>query len=390
MGRYGRGARRDPLSLAIAVGAVLAIVLVAIAPHGYESAWRLALQDDPVALVEHEVGRQLTPAVVAKEIEAALARDDADLANSFLELARERGIAVDPALVERIDAVNSASAAAMRNAQRFAHGLFTGEPDDMVGLAGTALGDLFVFGDIRDALREGVRLANGEPVDELILGLSCVGLAVTVATYASLGVGTPARVGLSLTKAARKTGRLGSRLGGAVSRSLRDVVDTGALRRAFATASITEPALVVRGAREAIKVEKAGTVLRVMGDIGTVQTKAGTQAALEGLRLAETPREVSRLAKLAERQGGKTRAILKLGGRAAIAFTFAAFDLALWLFSALLSLVAFCSAVKSTTERTTQRYVRWRKRRRAMRRVQELERELRYREHALATTSTPV
>ena len=31
----------------------------------------------------------------------------------------------------------------------------TGEPNDMAGLAGTTLGDLFVFGDIRDAAREG-------------------------------------------------------------------------------------------------------------------------------------------------------------------------------------------------------------------------------------------
>jgi hypothetical protein len=392
MVRTGRGAKSDPLLLAIAVGAVLAIVLVTIMPRGYESAWRLALQDDPATLAEHEVGRLVTPAVVEREIEVALARDDADLAGSFLELARERGMPVAPALVERIEAANSTSANTMRNAQRFAQGLVTGEPDDMVSLAGTALGDLFVFGDIRDALREGVRLANGEPADELILGLSCVGLAVTAATYASMGAGAPARVGLSLTKAARKTGRLGSRLSAAMTRAVREVVDPAALRRAFASASITEPALAVRGAREAIKVEKAGTLVRMLGHVGTVQAKAGTQAALDGLRLAETPRDVSRLARLAEKQGGKTRAILKLAGRAAIAFTFAAFDLALWLFGVLFALLAFCSAVKSTTERGTLRYVRWRKRRRAMRRVQKIERQLRDQERiaALATAKPAV
>jgi hypothetical protein len=390
MVRYGRGATRDPLLQAIAVGAVLAIVLVTIMPRGYESAWLLVLQDEPETLVERKVARSLTPAVATREIETALARDDADLANSFLELARDRGIAVEPSLVEKIDAANSTSATAARNAQRFAQGLFTGEPDDMVGLAGTALGDLFVFGDIRDALREGVRLANGEPADELILGLSCVGLAVTAATYATMGAGAPARIGLSLTKAARKTGRLGTRLGNAMTRSVREVVDWTALRRAFTTASITEPAVVVRAAREAIKVEKAGTVVRVMGDIGRVQTRAGTQAALEGLRLAETPREVSRLARLAEKQGGKTRAILKLAGRAAIAFTLAAFDLALWLFGVVFALFAFCSAVKNTTERTTLRYVRWRKRKRAERRVRELERRLLNQQHGLATLNATV
>jgi hypothetical protein len=376
MRRRRKRGLRDPLLLAIAVGGVLAIVGLTIAPRGYESGWLLAVQDDAAAVAEHEVSRSLTPAVATREIVAALARDDADLANSFVDLARDSGIALDPALIAKVDAANATSATAMRNAQRFAQGLFTGEPDDMVGLAGTALGDLFVFGDIRDALREGVRLANGEQVDELILGLSIVGLAVTAGTYASMGVGAPARIGLSLTKAARKTGRIGSRLADLMTRSVREVVDWSAARKAFANASLTEPAVIVRAAREAIKVEKAGGVMRVMGDIGTVQAKAGTQAALEGLRFAETPRDVARLAKIAEKHGTKTRAILKLAGRAAIAFTFAAFDLALWLFGLAFALLGFCSAVKSTTERGTLRYVRWRKRRRSRRLARELERQI--------------
>ena len=33
--------------------------------------------------------------------------------------------------------------------------MVTGAPEDLAGLAGTATDDLFVFGDIRDAVREG-------------------------------------------------------------------------------------------------------------------------------------------------------------------------------------------------------------------------------------------
>ena len=381
MVRYRRRGRRDPLLLAVAAGALLAMVLIAIAPRGYESAWLLAARDDPSALAGHVVERTLTSAVAEREITGALGRDDIDLANSVLELSRSRNVAVDPALVAKIEEANSATATAARNAQSFAHGLFTGEPDDMVGLAGTALGDLFVFGDIRDALREGLRLANGEPADEIILGLSAVGIAATAGTYVSMGAGAPARIGLSLTKAARKTGRLGGRLGEAMTRSLREAVDWDALRRAFAAASITDPAVAVRAARAAIKTEKVGGVLRVMGDIGRVQRSAGTQAALDGLRLAQSPADVARLARLSEKQRGKTRAILKLAGRSAIAFTFAALDLAAWLFGLLVAAFAFVVAVKRTTERTTLRYVNWRKRRR-MRRVQ---REIAAAQQRLAT-----
>jgi hypothetical protein len=359
---------RWPMLAAVALAAG-AVVLV---PRGFDAGWWLLAQDDPVRLADRAVDERFSRAVAEKEIAAALTAGDVDLANSFADLAAERGVALTPELEERLKAANSTAASAARNAQSFARGLITGEPSDMVGLAGTALGDLFVFGDIRDAVREGVHLAKGEQADELVLGLACVGLAVTAGTYASLGVGTPARVGLSLVKAARKTQRLGANMAGWITRSMREVVDMGALRRALATASLTEPALAVRAAREAVKLNKAEGLIDAARDVGRVQAKAGTQAALDGLKLAEGPRDVKRLARLAEAKGSKTRAIIKLAGRAAIVLAFAALDLVSWLFWAVLVLFGFCSAVKSTTERTTLRYVRWRKARRWRKRMQAL------------------
>lgn len=353
-------------TLALAAGAA------ALAPRGFDAGWLLLAQDDPVKLADHAVAERLSPAVAEREIDAALAAGDVDLANSFVDLATERGIAIKPELAARLTDANSTAANASRNAGSFTRGLITGEPGDMVGLAGTALGDLFVFGDIRDAVREGVHYAKGEQADELVLGLACVGLAVTAGTYASLGVGTPARVGLSLVKAARKAGRLGAHLASWVTRSVRGVVDMGALRRALAQASLTEPAVAVRAAREAVKLDKAEALVNAARDVGRVQAKAGTQAALDSLKLAEGPRDMSRFARLAEAKGSKTRAIIKLAGRAAITLTFALLDLASWLFTALLVLFGFCSGVKSTTERTTLRYVRWRKARRWRKRMQAL------------------
>jgi hypothetical protein len=247
----------------------------------------------------------------------------------------------------------------------FARGLFTGEPDDLVGLAGTAIGDLFVFGDIRDAIREGTRLATGQQADELILGLAGVGLAVTAGTYVTVGLAAPARLGLTVLKAAGKTGRIGGRMAAWIGRSLREVVDWGALSRAVRGASITEPATAARATREAVKVEKARDLVRLAGDVGRVQMRAGTQAALDGLRLAEGPRDMSRIARLAAAKGGKTRAILKLAGRGAILLALGTFNLATWILSALLTLLGLAASLKRMTERMTERYCMYRRWRRA-------------------------
>jgi len=356
----------------LAIAALIcAVAAFAMLPRAYESAVLLWVQDDPAELAERQLDRSFNTGAAAREIEAALAAGDADLARSFVELAQARNVPLSAELLTKVDAAAKAAAGATAKAESFARGLITGEPDDLVSLAGTALGDLFVFGDIRDAIREGSRWASGEEVDHLILGLSAVGIAITAGTYVSLGAGTPARVGLSVVKAARKTGRLGARMGESIMRSLRGVVDGPALRKALAGASLTEPAVAVRAVRGAVKIEKADDLLRLTRDVGRVQTKAGARAAFYGLKISDNPREMARVAKLAEKQGGKTRAVLKFLGRSAIALTAAAFDLALWVLWAALLVWGFLSSFKSAVERTTSRHLRRRKAKKLRRAVEQ-------------------
>ncbi len=347
--------------------ALCATAAYAVLPRAHESYVLLNAQDEPAALADIAVGKALSAPVARTEIENALDAGDPELAASFLELARDRGIVVDPLLAARVDAANAPSAQVVRAAVSFGHGLVTGAPEDLAGLAGTATGDLFVFGDIRDAVREGAHLGRGEPADELILGLACAGILVTAATYATLGAAAPERVGLSFVKAARRTGRLAAPVAEWMTRSVREVVDTKAFGVALGKASITAPGAALRLARDAVKLDRAEGVITMMRDVGRVRAKAGTGAALEGLKLSEGPRDVARLARLAETKGGKTRAILKLAGRAAFALTVAVIDLLSWVFTAFCAVFGFCSAVKRTTERTTERYLHWRKRRRARR-----------------------
>src|SRR5262245_9244992 len=272
-GRMSVTAARIVVPLALAVA--FALAARAAAPRAFEAQFLLAAQDDPVALSDHAVAHSFDAAVAAREIDAALAADDPDLAMSFLALARERDLPVEPALADRVERANARMATAARSFGSFARGLVVGEAEDISGLAGTAVGDLVVLGDVRDALREGTRLAAGRDGDELVLGLACVGLAVTAGTYATVGAAAPARVGLTVVKAARKTGRLGGAMAAWIKRSLREVVDWTALKRAINSASIAEPAAAARGVRGAVKVEKAQELVRLVGDVGRVQARAG-------------------------------------------------------------------------------------------------------------------
>jgi hypothetical protein len=359
-----RGPSLGPVLLTVALLAVLAVYMV---PRGLAARAQLDIADDPVRIAERALDESFNADLAQREIERALAAKDADLAQSFVELAAARKVALDPALIEQVKRAVEEESSASGAAKRFAQGLVSGEPSDTASLAGTTLGDLFVFGDVRDAVREGTRLALGENADTLVLGLACVGLAITAGTYATLGAEAPARVGLSLAKAARKTGRLSAELAASVGRMMRGVVDWRRLKNAIVGASLSQPALAVRAAREAVKIRRARSLVRLAGDVGRIETKAGTRAALDGLQIAESPREMSRVAKLAEKEGGRTRAILKVAGRSAIVLTGAVFDLGVWIVGALLTLLGMVSALKSATERATLRVIRHRKERRRQR-----------------------
>lgn len=338
----------------------------ALWPHARQAGAMLAAQDDPALLSDIQLSSLLrnNETLIAQNIDAALNAGDADLASSFLALAQDKQVNVSDEQARRVADAVAEENSTPQFAKRFASGLVTGQADDVASLSGTVAGDLFVFGDIRDAVRESKHLVMGEATDRLVLGLAAAGLAVTAATYVSAGTATPVRAGLTLVKDARKAGRLGEGLAAWAGRSAREVVDTPALEQAVASGSVLRPGETATAIKAAFRAEKAGGLVRLAKDVGRITEKSGTRGALDSLKLAEGPKDVARAARLAEAKGGQTRAILKLLGRGALLLLTGTFNLALWLLSALMMLFGFLSSIKATTERATQSWLDRRKRRR--------------------------
>lgn len=354
----------------VLIGGVLsAAAFVALLPQAKEAAALLLAQDDPAALSDRRIAATLKtqPTAIDSNVEQALAANDADLAKSFTDLAKDKDVPLTADMTARVDAAVAAENSAANTAGRFVKGLVTGEADDIASLSGTVAGDLFVFGDIRDVVREGKHLLMGEDTDHLVLGLAGVGLAVTAATYVSAGGAVPIRTGLTLVKDARKVGRLGAGLTEWAGRSARGVVDAPMLQRAMADASVARPGQTISAVKAAFKAEKAGGLVRLAKDVGRVGEKAGTKGALDVLRIADGPADVARAARLAESKGSQTRAIVKILGRGALLLAAGAFNLAWWVFGACLALIGFVISVKSTTERLTYSYLQRAKLKRARR-----------------------
>ncbi len=370
--RRMRLARNLALGLAVAGVALSAAAFAFLLPHARRAGEVLLAQEDPARLSDIQLRSVLgsgdapqASAAIDQNITQALQAKDSDLANSFVELARERDISVSKSASEEVANAVAADGSTTSFAKKFATGLVTGEVDDAASLSGTVAGDLFVFGDIRDVIREGKHLVMGEEADRLLLGLASAGIAVTAATYVSVGGAAPLRAGLTMVKDARKVGRLGAGLAEWTGRAARGVIDAPVLQNAVATASMAHPSQTISAVKAAFKAEKAGALVRLAKDVGRVGEKAGTKGALDVLRISDGPKDVARAARLAESKGGQTRAIVKILGRGALLLTAGAFNLAWWVFGALLAVAGFVMSVKATTERLTLSWIQRAKLKRA-------------------------
>lgn len=348
------------LAGSLACLAAFATALAYARPNARDAVAIFAAQDDPAILSELQVRRAAAadPQLFDREIEVALKDGDTDLAQSFVDLAQAQKLPVSVDLLARLEAMAAEQRSATHLATRFATGFISGDTDDLASFSGTVAGDLLVVGDIRDFVVQGQRLAAGEEADQLVLGLAAVGLAVTAGTYASIGTASPARAGLTLFKGARKTARLSAGLTDFARRSATELVDANLLRKAAANASLTRPLQSLDAVKAAVRTEKAGLLVTAAKDVGRVGEKAGMRTALDVVKVADNPKDLARAAKLAEAKGSQTRAILKILGRGALLLVAGAFNLASWLFGALMFLFGLVASIKSMTERLTLAFLR--------------------------------
>lgn len=311
-----RRRRRAAGALMLLAGAGVAVAGPILLPQGAH-AWRLReAADDPAALATLRLDSVADAARIGAGLDAAVAAGDDDLAQSFLALAEERGVAVSP---ERRAAVAALAETAPRRALTdAATGFVSGEGDGMAGLAGAVVGDLVGYGDLRDLWREGGRLARGEAYDPLLLGLATAGLALTGATIVSLGSSVPVHAGTTTLKLAARTGKLSRPLAARLTRSAGAAIDREALALATAAAGRLDLAALRQGAKGVLKPGAFREIRSVGEQSARIQARLGARGTLQALAVAENADDLRRVARLSEGLGGRTRAVLALLGRGAL------------------------------------------------------------------------
>ncbi len=300
---------------------------------------------DEAAVAEYRLAT-VTELNVRAAIDAALDERDTELAQSLVELAKSRGIAIDPTQSQRIQAdLDASGGQALADAWT---GFTTGDTSSEAALAGALGADFSGYGDIRDLYEQIDNYQQGKPVDDLVVGLAAAGLALTGATIVSLGSASPAKAGVSVVKSARRAGKLSPALTRQVGKLAADAID----RKALDTLSDAVRRFDIGAARTAavavVRPNSLKAIATLGEDIATVGRATGYRGMMQTLKLAKSSDEVGQVAKLSTRFGTRTRGALALIGGAALSFASVAFTATAWLATGLVWFLFFAFAVART------------------------------------------
>lgn len=333
-------------------GAVgLAASGLAVVPRGMEGA-RLLMSSRDEAAAAHFMLSGKSSADYQEAAQQALAAKDDDLAASIVALADQTGIFLSPRL--RAQVTMAQEEATARMGEDAWNGFLHGDAPNEAALAGAVVADLTGVGDIRDLYQQATLYLNGKEIDGLTIGLATAGLGLTAATVASLGLTLPERAGLSTLKAVKRAGKLSPALARDVGAATAAAMDGAALKALSTSLARLDLSAARQAAGRVVKPSALGRLKGLGTDAATIGQNSGYRATVQTLGMANSAEEVSRVARLSERFGTATRAVLTLGGAA---FTIASLIATAAFWS--LSLLFWCAAALLWIGSIGHRIGRW-------------------------------
>jgi hypothetical protein len=132
----------------------------------------------------------------------------------------------NPKLVELFELIKQKRESNTYKSQKIYEGVMYGKSDETIGQVSAGISDFFLFGDLRDLAIEGYHHYKGEEVDEVLVGLSSIGVIATGATMFSAGSSAPIKGGVTTLKFIRKSGKMPKWLEKFIIKSAKEVKST--------------------------------------------------------------------------------------------------------------------------------------------------------------------
>lgn len=301
----------------MALGALTAVVLVAIGAATFDAKGARNIGAEAAEALR----RSTSAEALARRIDRALARGQIDDAAMYAEIAALAGFALPEATEARLARAfpRQANLVSSPGAARLGAQAST--------LSGAVAAELSIVGDIRDIASEGEKLVAGTPYDELVLGLSVIGVALATVSPGGSAAMLRAKGGVSVLKVAAREGLLTAELTRQLRRLLLEAVEWPALARALQATPLSDQA-ATRKAVEAFSARvRLAMLFPVLATVERIREQAGTGEAVRLMRYVRSSEDLEAIATMSESLGRKTRGVIEITGKTRTRLLEGRFDL---------------------------------------------------------------
>ncbi len=249
-----------------------------------------------------------------RKILASIENEKFDDVEMYEGLAKFFNIDLMQSTKDKIAENNTFFSKSLRNTKEFSSGFWTGKGESAIGMSGSILSDMTVVGDIRDLSTEGIKFANDEKYDKVVLGVAAVGVGLSVSQLLSTGSSTPLKVGASVIKVAKKTGKISKVFLGVISSKLAKAVDMKMLKKIDFSSikSIGKNKVLFR------KSLKLKGISKLFGNINKVKKNTSVFDTVSILKYVDNEKDLGKVVKLSTKYKKNTKAVLKVLGKTAL------------------------------------------------------------------------
>jgi len=232
-----------------------------------------------------------------KKILDAIEEEKFDDVETYEGLAKFLKINLAQTTKDEISKHNDFLSKSLRNTKEFSLGFWNGKGESAMGISGSILSDMTVVGDLRDLSTEGMKLANDEKYDKVVLGVAAVGVGLSISQLLSTGSSTPLKVGASIIKVAKKTGKISKTFLKIISSKLSKAVDMKILKNIDFSSlnSIRKNKFMLR------KSLKLKGVKKLFGNINKVKNNTSVFDTVSILKYVDSEKDLAKVVKLSSK-----------------------------------------------------------------------------------------
>ena len=244
----------------------------------------------------------------------AIQEENFDDVEMYQGLAQLLHISLLSDTLSQIESHNGFLETSWRNTKAFSSGFLNGEATSALGMSGSIASDLTLYGDLRDLKKQGSKYMNDMPYDAFILNISLVGIGLSASQLLSAGAATPLKVGASVLKVAKKTGKLTKPFTKVLSKRLSKTVDTKLLK----TLEFNSIFNLKNTTKTIAKSIDMKPVKSLFNDVNLIKTNTSMVDTISLLKYIDTPKELKQIGKISKTYKANTKGIMKVLGKGAL------------------------------------------------------------------------